>query len=305
MSITRLNDRIYRIDMGRIISSISGSLVHCSLDYLIVQNGKLAIIDTGPAIMVPHILESIETVGYEPSQLQYIILTHIHLDHAGGVGALARLLPKAVVMVHERGVRHIIEPEKLIEQTVQAYGQRYEDEYGPISPVPEHQVRAVYDGEVIALGERELRVIYTPGHAVHHLCVYDTNSQALFSGDSLGLIRTGADPIFTLVRDSAFDLDLAIYSIDEISALNPKYIYASHGSGEPEIPEFIQLVRTMTIDYGNIILKAMKSGEDKETIERHLETYQAIHNMEGPLANIVRCYAAYFTRKGIEIDLPE
>jgi len=306
--INEVVDGIYRIDFGRASGLESGERLRCSLVYFIKDGEQSAIIETSPGTVAPVILEAIGGLGYDPSKLSYIILTHIHLDHAGGVGKLAQQLPQVKVIVHQRGARHLIEPTKLIEGTRVAYGERFEADYDPILPVPEHQVRPVEDGEVIMLGERELEVIYSPGHAPHHMCIYDTKSQGLFSGDALGSLSMGKHPIIIV---PGFDLDLALESIDKLSTLNLKHIYSSHGTAKREIYEFIQSVRTATNDYGDIILEAMKAGEGIEEITRRIDAYQeensAIRSRSTQSSqagdiyrrSVIPSYVAHFKKKGV------
>ena len=300
-SVSQVADGIYRIDIGQIKAAASGGYLGYSLVYFIVADGETAIVDTGPATVTPAILEAIRSIGYEPSRLSYIILTHIHLDHAGGVGAMARQFPSVKVAVHKRGASHIIKPDRLIEGTRQAYGEGFEADYGPILPVPEGQVRAIDDGEIIRIGTRELEVLYTPGHAPHHICVYDSQSQGIFSGDSLGFLHIGINSVIIV---AGFDLDDALKSIDRLKALNPKRIYAAHGTAKREAGEFIQSVRTTTKDYGDIILEAMRAGQGKEEMTRRLMHYHKEHDPGDPRTtlhrfdDIIPWYIAYFKRKG-------
>jgi len=306
--IAEVIEGIYRIDFGKVNGSESGDQLRCSMVYFIVDNEQSAIIETSPGAVVPSVLEAIGRIGYNPSKLSYIILTHIHLDHAGGVGTLAQQLPQVKVIVHKRGARHLIEPLKLIEGTRVAYGERFEGDYGPILPVPEQQVRAVEDGEVIRLGKRELKIIYTPGHAPHHMCIYDMKSQGLFSGDALGALTMGNHPIVIV---PGFDLDLALESIDKLNALNPKHIYSSHGTANREIPEFIQSVRTTTKDYGDIILESIKADEGIDETTGRIDAYQEEDNEVRSQStqssqaadiyrqNIIPSYIAHFRKKGV------
>jgi len=299
--ISEVTEGIYQIEIEKVKSPESLEILRCSAVYFIDSNGRTALIETGPAVVASIILNAIRQLGHDPSQLSYIILTHIHLDHAGGVGILAHQFPRVQVLVHQRGARHLVEPSKLIEGTRQAYGKRFEDEYGQILPVPESQVRAVDDGEVIQLSERELKVIYAPGHAPHQMCIYETKSQGIFSGDALGglPIENGiVEPV------AGFDLDFALESIEKLNKFNPKIIYFSHGGACREATRILQLVRVNTKAYGDIILEAMKTGETMTQIAQKLETY---HREGSPgeyqidmqnFDHIISRYIDYFRRKG-------
>ncbi len=301
-SVTQVADGIYRIDIGLVKGAASGDYLGYSLVYFIAADGETAIIDTSPAAVTPAILEAIRGLGYDPARLSHIILTHIHLDHAGAVGALAQQFPGGKVAVHKRGAPHIVKPEMLIEGTRQAYGVNFEADYGPISPVPKQQVIPVDEGDIISVGSRELKVIYTPGHAPHHMCLYDSRSRGIFSGDSLGFLATGNNSVIIV---AGFDLDSALASIDKLQALNPKRIYAAHGTAEREPVEFIQSVMATTRDYGDIILKAMQAGEGQEEMTRRLMTYHKEHDPDDArdtlrrFDDIIPWYIAYFRRKGL------
>jgi len=301
-SLLKVADGIYRIDIGRVKGATSGNFLRCCLVYLIVTDGKTAIIETSPASVSPLILEAIEELGYEPGRLSYIILTHIHLDHAGGVGTLAKQFPGIKVVVHQRGARHLIDPEKLIAGTRIAYGEEYEADYGPILPVAGKQIQAVEEGDIISLGKRQLRIIYTPGHAPHHMCIYDAKTRGLFSGDSLGVHNMGNNPIIIV---DGFNLDLTLESIDRISALNPERIYASHGTADREVDEFIQSARNTTKNYGDIVLEAMKTGVNKRETAGRLRDYHKANNPDDKRSTlrrfkgIIPFYQAHFKRKGV------
>lgn len=290
-NVSEVADGIYQIKMDK---TNPPEWLRSSGIYLIIADGQTALIETGPAVVVPAVLDVIRQLGHDPSRLSYIILTHIHLDHAGGAGTLARQFPQLPVIVHQRGARHLIDPSRLIEGTRQAWGERFEDEFGPILPIPEGQVRAVEDGDVIPLGNKELRIIYTPGHAPHHMCIYETKSQGVFSGDAIGVM-----PV------AGFDLDASLETIDKLSQLNPRLIFESHGTVRREIARHLQSVRATTKAYGDIILEAMRAGEDNEKIARRLEAYQREHAPgeyqpeEVRYNSIITWYVAHFKRKGV------
>ena len=215
---------------------------------------------------------------------------------------MARQFPQLQVLVHQRGARHLVDPSKLIEGTRQALGESFENDYGPILPVPERQVRAVEDGETIPLGERELRIIDAPGHAPHQMCIYETKSQGIFSGEALGTPQIGSSSVWT---DFGFDLDAALETIDRLSKLAPEIVFCSHGGVSREAARLMQSVRANTKAYGDIILEAMKAGEQKEQMVQRLEAYQAertprqYRRGEHRFDHIATWYIDYFKRRGI------
>ncbi|MBI4284216.1 MAG: MBL fold metallo-hydrolase [Chloroflexi bacterium] len=300
--VSEVADGIYQIEADKVNIPVSPDLPRSSMVYFIIGNGQTALIETGPAVVVPAVLDAIRQLGYDPSRLAYAILTHIHLDHGGGAGTLAQQFPQLQIIVHQRGARHLIDPSRLIEGTRQAYGERFDDQYGPILPIAERQVRAVEDGEVIALGDRELKIIYAPGHAPHQMCIYETKSQGLFCGDALPVSSTGSGIVAPV---AGFDLDAAIETLDRLSQLNPKIIFSPRGTVSREVARLIQSARANTQAYGDIILAAMKAGEGKERMAQRLEAYE----MEGTPSddqpeerrfdNIITWYVAHFKRKGV------
>lgn len=149
---------------------------------------RKAVIETGPATSVPQILHELDNLGLEREEIDYIIVTHIHLDHAGGAGRLAQELPRAQVMVHHRGARHLADPSRLRESASQAWGVPVEQVFGELIPIPQDRLLPLHEGDVIDLGAAcRLQVLETPGHAPHHLCFYDPLHQFLFAGDTLGI----------------------------------------------------------------------------------------------------------------------
>ena len=156
--------------------------------YLVVENGRGAFIDCGTNHSVPAMLAALDVAGLAPADVDWLILTHVHLDHAGGAGLLMQQLPNATLVVHPRGAPHMIDPSKLIAGATAVYGAaEIARSYGQIQPVPARRVRQIYDGETIDLAGRALLCIDTPGHARHHICVWDERSRSWFTGDTFGL----------------------------------------------------------------------------------------------------------------------
>ena len=159
-----------------------------------IEGGGNAIIEPGPAAIIPDIQEAADELSL--TEFKYIIPTHIHQDHAGATGKLSAIYPGAEVVVNVHGAKHIIDPSRLIRSTKLAFGDNFEDVYGAILPVPEQKIKVVEDEERLYLNGRELIIIHTPGHAPHHIAIFDTKTGGLFCGEALGLIYApGSQPL--------------------------------------------------------------------------------------------------------------
>jgi glyoxylase-like metal-dependent hydrolase (beta-lactamase superfamily II) len=202
--------------------------------YILEKDGEIAIIETNTNHAVPLFLRSLELLGLRPEQVKYVIVTHIHLDHAGGAGKLISLLPHARLVVHPRGARHMIDPERLISSVKQVYGEeKYRKLYGEIMPVPEQRLQVAKDGDRLNLGQGHLRIMETPGHARHHFVVFDPDTKSLFSGDSFGIgyprFRSGNSLwIFPSTAPVQFDPEWTKKSFKSIVDLKPDRILLTH-----------------------------------------------------------------------------
>ena len=204
--------------------------------HLIVEGGRAAIIDTGVNSSVPLVLAALRDKGLRPEQVDYVILTHIHLDHAGGAGLLLSQLPNARLTVHPRGARHMTDPSRLIASTIAVYGAAEACRaYGELMPVPRSRVVETAHESSLTLNGREFIFFDTPGHARHHVCVLDTRSGHLFTGDTFGLSYReldchGHQYAFCTTSPTQFDPVAAHRSLDLILGLNPGAIYVTHYS---------------------------------------------------------------------------
>lgn len=204
--------------------------------HLIVEQGRAAIIDTGTYESVPLILAALRRLGVGVDAVDYVILTHVHLDHAGGAGLLMRALPNAKLVVHPRGAAHMIDPAKLWAATVAVYGEaRARKDYDELLPIPRERVIEAGDGFSISLAGRRLGFLDTPGHAKHHFCVHDQTARALFTGDTFGLSYRDLDTdgrafIFPTTTPTQFDPDALHASVNRLLALQPRAIYLTHYS---------------------------------------------------------------------------
>jgi glyoxylase-like metal-dependent hydrolase (beta-lactamase superfamily II) len=266
-----------------------------------IKDGDGAIIEPGPAVLVPKIQEAAAELGLaEPA---YIIPTHIHLDHAGGVGRLAEVFPKTKIVVNQPGVRHIVEPSRLIKSTRMAFGDDFETIYGPILPVPESRLKVVADGERLAVGSRELVIIYTPGHAPHHISIFDTKTKGLFCGEALGLIYGAGYPPLPAVAPPSFDMELYLNDMERLRALKPKLLFYSHGNVAREPEELITTAMKNTRLVGDLILRDLKAGQNDEAIISRVGDYLRGHLGvtldEYELLSNVSGYIHYFRKKGL------
>lgn len=275
--------------------------VHTVFSIYIIKEGGGALIEPGPATLIPEIRAAVRKLDMD--DLIYIILTHIHLDHAGAAGGLVPLFPGAAVVVHPRGLRHIVDPSRLIKSTRLAFGPDFESTYGAIQAVPEARVRAVRDGERLAIDGRELMVVHTPGHAPHHMAILDAGSGTLFCGEALGLFyHEGIEPL-PAVAPPGFDQEAYLGSMARLAQLKPRRLLYSHGgiSQEPEkaIADVIRNTRLV----GDVILDALRAGETDDAIVRIIGDYLQEHFgarlAEYDLESNVKGYIYYFRKKGL------
>ena len=202
--------------------------------YLVVENGHGAFVDTGTHHSVPRLLAALEEAAVSRGDVDWVILTHVHLDHAGGAGELLRHLPNARLAVHPRGARHMIDPSRLWAGATDVYGEaRMKADYGYATPVDPGRVVEVADGERLALEGRELTCFDTPGHARHHICIWDERSRSFFTGDTFGLsyreLDTERGPfVLPTTTPVQFDPEALHASIDRLLSNNPQGMYLTH-----------------------------------------------------------------------------
>ena len=226
--------------------------------YLMVQGGRAAFIDTGTNFSVPRLVGALQALDLECDAVDWVIPTHVHLDHAGGVGLLMSQLPHARLLVHPRGARHMIDPTALYQGALAVYGQQEMDRaYGQILGVDAGRVDASQDGMTVELAGRALTLIDTPGHARHHHCIWDEATQGWFTGDTFGLSYREFDtaqgawimPTSTPVQ---FEPDALRHSVHRLMERSPQAMYLTHYSRVGAVPALAQtllhlLERTVTL----------------------------------------------------------
>jgi glyoxylase-like metal-dependent hydrolase (beta-lactamase superfamily II) len=217
--------------------------------HIIQDAGHAAFVDVGTNYSVPHLLAGLEALGIAREAVDYVFLTHVHLDHVGGAGQLMRELPKARAVLHPRGAPHVIDPEKLIAGSKVVYGEeRFQKLYGDLLPIPAARVDAAQDGQRYRLGGRELELIHTPGHALHHYAVVDSAHASIFPGDTFGISYRETDSprgafITPTTSPTQFDPEQLIASIERMAAYAPKAMYLMHFSRVTDVPRLAEMLK--------------------------------------------------------------
>jgi len=232
---TSIGNGIFAIDTDYIRPLLDAS-------HLIVEAGRAAFVDTGTNNSVPLLLDALRQYDVDVADVDYLFLTHVHLDHAGGAGELLKLLPNAKAVVHPRGARHLIDPNKLIEGAIAVYGiERFQKMYGGVTPIDAERLIVVDDLQQLQLAGRTLQCFFTEGHARHHYCLWDPASAGVFTGDSFGVSYRELDTengefIFPTSTPIDFDPAEAHKSIDRVMAYEPSQLYLTHYSRVTGLP---------------------------------------------------------------------
>lgn len=236
--------------------------------HLIRSNGRIAIVDTGTQYSVPQVKDCLTELGLDYQHVDLIILTHIHLDHAGGASALMALCPNASLVVHPRGARHMADPSKLIAGASAVYGtEKFNALYGQISAIDANRIIQPSDGETIDFAGRPLIFIDTPGHASHHHCIFDQQTNSVFTGDTLGVAYKAlrnkhhafVAPTTTPVQ---FNPDALHASIDKVMSYKPSMLYLTHYSALQPSAKIIAGLHEQIDDFVMLTQKAADSGDD-------------------------------------------
>ncbi len=238
--------------------------------HMMVEDGRAAFFDTGTSLSLPRVLKVLEVKGLGPESVDYVVPTHVHLDHAGGAGAMMQRFPRARLVIHPRGERHMVDPGKLVAGTIAVYGEaKTRALYGDVVPVPEDRVLVAEEGFQLDLQGRILDFVDTPGHARHHFCIIDRRHRGIFSGDTLGIsyrvFDTARGPfLFPTTTPVQFEPDALHHSIDRLMATDPKTIYLTHFGPVEATPQLIDDLRRHLREFVRIGLGAADACADEE-----------------------------------------
>jgi glyoxylase-like metal-dependent hydrolase (beta-lactamase superfamily II) len=254
-------DGIYCLETGLYHPGFAAS-------YLVRSGDRLAFVDTGTANSAPALLDVVAALGLTTAHVDYVILTHVHLDHAGGAGHLMAACEQAQLVVHPKGAPHMIDPGKLIAGSIAVYGEEnFLRDYGAPLPIPEARVVAAEDGQRFALNGRELTFLDTPGHANHHGCILDDRTRGLFAGDTFGLgyrefITADGPWLFAPTTPVAFAPETWLTSLDKLMAHDPQLVYLAHYGRLERPAERVEEVRRSIRDQAELALREEGAPEE-------------------------------------------
>ena len=279
---------VYTVDTGYLREGFAAS-------HMVVENGKAAFIDVGTTRSADRLLAALADSGLTAADVLYVIVTHIHLDHAGGAGKLMEMFPRARLVVHPKGARHMVNPEKLMAAAVEVYGQeQFDSLYGEVRPIARERIIEAGDGFQLDFNGRQLLFIDTPGHARHHFCVWDEKSGGVFTGDAFGLAYPqlqleGKRPfLICTTSPSAFEAEAMVASIERVMEMKPKTLYLTHFGPVAADAQSVESLKKLVADHA--ALARDKGGDSSLIIEGLTELLQS-------------AYAAYLDGVERDIDL--
>jgi glyoxylase-like metal-dependent hydrolase (beta-lactamase superfamily II) len=243
--------------------------------YLLVEKKK-ALIDTGPATSAETVIKGIRQIGIRAEDIDYIILTHIHLDHGGGAGTLMQRMPGAKVIAHYKAVKHLVSPARLMQSSIEAQGEEVLIRNGEVVPIDESRVLPIRDSEVLDLSDgQELTFLECPGHAPHEIGIWEKRNRALFVGDAVGHIVEETDVMVPITPPPAFDMELYLQTLERLKELNASRIYFPHFGTSGQVEQKIKSAANELNSRNAIITDAFAKGNIKEAAQMVIEHVQA------------------------------
>ncbi|MEA2702480.1 MAG: hypothetical protein QOD63_425 [Actinomycetota bacterium] len=245
------------------IDTLLGGWERCTAGYL-VEGPDPLLVETGSQSSVPALLEGLSALGIGAADLAGVVVTHIHLDHAGGVGDVAAAFPEATVNVHETGARHLADPSRLVASAAMVYGDLLDGLYGRLEPTPADRIKVLADGDTVAVGPtRTLTAVDSPGHAKHHLGLHDSDTGILFVGDAVGVRLPDVGVLRPSTPPPDFDLDLALGSLRRFADRRPSALALAHYGVVPGDPgDTLDEAAEMLRRWAEVAGAAWREGRD-------------------------------------------
>ena len=265
VDVSEVAGNIYMIDAQLCSIAKLGSV------YLLNEEKK-ALVDSGPSSSASVVLDGIRQVGVRPEDINYIIVSHIHLDHGGGAGVLLKHMPQAQVVVHHKGAKHLMAPAELLDSSIEALGAEIIAQQGEVVPIEPHRLKLVHDNDTIRLSEKQvLDFIDAPGHAPHELCIYERRNGGLFVGDALGLNLAGGRVLLQCHPPPSFNPQVCISTIERLKGLNATSVYFAHFGAANKVQETLQLAIDKLRSYHTLMAKAVEDN----TLDKAAEAISA------------------------------
>jgi len=234
----------------------------------LLEGPEPALVETGPTTSTGPVTEGLASLGVGPDDLAHVVVTHIHLDHAGGAGTVAAAFPRATVWVHERGAQHLVDPTRLERSAARVYGgeERLRALFGPMAPVPADRLRSVDEGATLRFGPRSVDVLYTPGHASHHVALLDADTGSLFVGDALGVHLPDVGVLRPATPPPEIDVELMVRSIERIRATAGSRLLFSHFGPVEGADELCALAIDRLERWAGVVREALTQTDDDARI---------------------------------------
>lgn len=234
--------------------------------YLLRGEGQVVLLDPGPGSTLDALLTTLRSLGINAQEITHILLTHIHLDHAGSCGSLLQHTPGAKVYVHGKGAPHLLDPTKFIASASRIFGEQMQTLWGEMKAVPFDAIKVIEGGDLLSVAGRQLEVHYTPGHAIHHIVFFDSHSKELFSGDVAGVRLEGVDYVRPPTPPPDLDLGAWYSSIEALRHLNPSVLYLAHFGALSTIETHLNALQEKLQAWGEITLQALREGKNEREI---------------------------------------
>ncbi len=272
---TQVGERIWAIDLG-----FQGwdKVVHA---YLLASPDELVLIETGPTSTLPNLWKGIKAAGFDPVQLTKIFVSHIHLDHSGAAGVIMREQPEVEIFVHPVGVPHLIAPERLVNSAGRLYTDRMDELWGEVAPVPEARVRPLSDGETVEAAGHVMSVLFTPGHAAHHVAYWLPEESVVFTGDVGGVRMPGSDYALPPAPPPELAPGEWQVSTERLRQTGAQRLLLTHGGAFDDTTAHQDSLMPNLDEVGSLALEAMLGGADDEAVTDLIQEYTV--NRIGPV----------------------
>lgn len=266
-NVERLDDGLHCIDLH---FQGEAGVIAC---YLLQSGEERALIEIGPGSTLNALLSELKQIGVDPTSIGKVIVTHVHLDHAGAAGSWMERYPQTQLYVHEIGAPHMIDPTKLLASAARIYGDRMDVLWGDFLPVPENRVHVMRDGDYIDLGRGALQVHYTPGHASHHVAVHDPSRNVVFTGDVAGVRLPHHGYVRPPTPPPDLDIDLWRASVQRLLDLRPSSLLLTHFGKFNDVTEHLTQLPTRLDTWARLVADASARGDDRQQIIHALQDF--------------------------------